>query len=256
MKLGDKIIVITGGGSGIGRAMAQRFSAEKPRRIIVSDINADSARAVAAEIGGVARPCDVSREAEVRALIEETEASDGPIDLFCGNAGIAVVGGVELPDDAWQRSWNINVMAHVWAARVLVPRMLARGGGYLLSTASAAGLLSMVGAAAYTATKHAVVALCESLSIEYGARGLRVSCLAPLFVQTPMLDTALAAASATVAASGAVLTPEAVAEAVVAGLDAERFFILPHPDVAAFVQRKTADPERWLARMRQLVDNK
>jgi NAD(P)-dependent dehydrogenase (short-subunit alcohol dehydrogenase family) len=253
MKLVDQVVVITGGGGGIGRAMARRFAGEKPRGIVVADRDLAAAEAVAREVGGVAVACDVGREAELRALIARARAEVGPIDLFCSNAGMATPGGIELDDDAWLRTWEANVMSHVWAARALVPDMVARGRGYLLQTASAAGLLSMVGAAPYAVTKHAVVALAEWLAITYGERGVRVSCLCPLYVNTNMLTHALtAAAGASIAASGTVIEPEQVAEAVVAGLDAERFLILPHPEVAKFFANKAADYDRWLAAMRKL----
>ena len=253
MKLTDKIAVVTGGANGIGRALVRRFSRERPRKLVVADRDLASAQTVADETGGLAIYCDVSREADLAALIDRVERECGPIDLFCSNAGIAVAGGVEAPDADWQRIWDVNVMSHVWAARALVPRMVARGGGYLLATASAAGLLSMVGSAPYSVTKHAAVALAEWLAFTYADKGLRVSCLCPMFVNTAMLQEALGAAGGkSIAASGAVIDPEQVAEATVAGLDEERFLILPHPDVAAFFAKKAADPDRWLAGMRKL----
>jgi len=254
MRLTDKVVVVTGGASGIGRAMLRRFAAEKPRALVVADRDLEGAQRVAEEVGGLAVRCDVAEEKEIQALVGWASGVCGPIDLFCSNAGVAAGGGVEAPDEEWRRSWEVNLMAHVWAARALLPEMLKRKSGYLLTTASAAGLLSMVGSAPYAVTKHAAVALAEWLSLTYGGQGLRVSCLCPLFVNTPMLRGALAqAGGGSIAASGgAVMEPEQVAEAVVAGLDAERFLILPHPEVATFVQRKAADPDRWLAAMRKL----
>jgi NAD(P)-dependent dehydrogenase (short-subunit alcohol dehydrogenase family) len=253
VKLTDKIIVVTGGASGIGRAMIRRFAVEKPRALVIADRDLPGAEAVAREVGGLAVACDVAREADLVALVARTTEACGPIDLFCSNAGISVAGGVEVPDAEWRRIFDINLMAHVWAARAVVPAMLARGSGYLLSTASAAGLLSMVGAAPYAVTKHAAVALAEWLAITYGDRGLRVSCLCPLYVNTELLRGALHdAAGGSIQVSGTVIEPEQVADAVVAGLDAEQFLILPHPEVATYFQRKASDYDRWLAGMRRL----
>ena len=253
MKLADKVVVVTGGANGIGRAMVRRFSTEKPRGVVVADLDLKAAEAVAREIGGLAVACDVSREGDIVRAIERAKEKYGPVDLFCSNAGISVAGGVEAPDSEWRRIWDVNVMAHVWAARALVPEMVARGSGYLLSTASAAGLLSMVGAAPYAVTKHAAVSLAEWLSITYGGKGLRVSCLCPQFVNTDLLRGALSsAAGASLTLAGKVLEPEEIAEAVVAGIDAERFLILPHPEVATYFQRKAGDYDRWLGGMRKL----
>lgn len=253
MKLADKVIVVTGGAAGIGRAMVQRFAAEKPRALVVADRDAAGAEAVAREVGGLAVGCDVSREADIVALVERAGRECGPIDLFCSNAGISVAGGVEVPDAEWRRIFDVNVMAHVWAARALVPAMLERGSGYLLSIASAAGLLSMVGAAPYAVTKHAAVALAEWLAITYADRGLRVSCVCPLFVNTDLLRTALHdAGGGSIQASGTILEPAQVAEAVVAGIDKEQFLILPHPEVKTYFERKASDYDRWLAGMRRL----
>jgi NAD(P)-dependent dehydrogenase (short-subunit alcohol dehydrogenase family) len=253
VELHDKVIVITGGARGIGRAMVRRFAAENPRKIVVADQDLAGAEEAAREVDGLPIGCDVAREAEIVALVERAEAEAGPVDLFCANAGIAVAGGVERPDDEWRRVLDVNFMSHVWTARALVPRMLARGGGYLLATASAAGLLTAPGAAAYSVSKHAVVALAEWLSMTHGDQGLRVSCLCPQYVNTDMLRTALtSAAGASIAASGPVLEPEGVADAVVAGIAAERFLILPHEEVATYFQRKAGDYDRWLAAMRKL----
>jgi NAD(P)-dependent dehydrogenase (short-subunit alcohol dehydrogenase family) len=253
VKLAGKVVVVTGGANGIGRAVVRRFSKEKPRGLVVADRAVSQAQVLAKEVGGLAVACDVSRESEIVALVKQAEVAYGPIDLFCSNAGISVAGGVEVPDDEWKRIWDVNLMAHVWAARALVPAMIGRGGGYLLATASAAGLLSMVGSAPYSITKHAVVALAEWLAITYGDRGLRVSCLCPLYVNTELLRGALtSAAGASIRASGPVIEPEQVAEAVLAGIDAEQFLILPHPEVATYFQRKAGDYDRWLKGMRRI----
>jgi NAD(P)-dependent dehydrogenase (short-subunit alcohol dehydrogenase family) len=255
MELRDKVIVVTGGANGIGRAMAERFAREEPRGIAVVDLVEADAAAVADPFGdrGLALGADVSVEADVVGVIDRTEDRWGPIDLFCSNAGIGgPPGGVDTPNEGWQQIWDVNVMAHVYAARALVPGMIARGEGYLLNTASAAGLLTNLGAAAYSVTKHAAVGLAEWLSITYGDQGVKVSCLCPQGVRTNML---LAGsddlAGATVLAQGA-MEPEQCAEAVVAGLAEERFLILPHPEVADYFQRKAGDYDRWLGGMRKL----
>jgi NAD(P)-dependent dehydrogenase (short-subunit alcohol dehydrogenase family) len=248
MELGGKVVIVTGGASGIGRALALRFAAEGARGIAVADRDEAGARATAEAIGAaaIAVPTDVSVEADVRALVERTEAELGPIDLFCSNAGIAIGAGVETPNDDWQRIWDINVMAHVFAARAVLPGMLARGEGYLLNTASAAGLLSQIGSAPYAVTKHAAVALAEWLSITHGDQGIKVSCLCPQGVRTPMLGDGGA-----LLGPGAI-EPEQVADAVVEGLREEAFLILPHPEVREYFRRKGDDYDRWLKGMRRL----
>jgi NAD(P)-dependent dehydrogenase (short-subunit alcohol dehydrogenase family) len=245
-----KVVAVTGAASGIGRALAARFVAEGAAAVAVADRDEAGARAVAMQLGERAHAfaCDVSREADVRALIETFESDHGPIDLFCSNAGIGIGGGVEASNEDWQRIWDVNVMGHVFAARHLVPRMLARGGGYLLNTASAAGLLTQIGSAPYAVTKHAAVALAEWLSVTYGDAGLRVSCLCPQGVRTPMLDDANGALLGPTA-----IAPEDVAEAVIAGLRSEEFLVLPHPEVREFFRRKGDDYERWLRGMRRLA---
>lgn len=248
MDLKDKIVVITGAASGIGRAMARRFAKEAPRRIVCADLNGDGASTVAAEVGGRGFATDVSREADIRRLIETVEAQEGPIDLFCSNAGIGVGGGAEASDAAWTRIWEINVMAHVWAARALVPLMAARGGGYLLNTASAAGLLSQIGSAPYAVTKHAAVGLAEWLAITHGDQGIKVSVLCPQAVRTAMT----AANPDGVASIDGMMEPEQVAEACVAAIGTEQFLILPHPEVIEYMRRKTGDYDRWIGGMRKL----
>ncbi len=254
MELAGKHVVVTGAGSGIGRACATRFAAEGAR-VVASDRDGDRVRAVAEAIGALPVAADVSRESEISGLIAAAQAEHGPIDLFFSNAGVpGPGGGPEAPDDELRRTWEINVMAHVWAARALLPGWVARGDGYLLSTASAAGLLTQVSAMGYSITKHAAVALAEWLSITYGDAGIKVSCLCPQGVRTPMLDVALEdPVGAAPLLAGGLLEPEDVAAAVVAGVRDERFLILPHEDVAKHMALKGAQPERWLSGMRRLV---
>lgn len=258
MNLTDRVAVITGGAGGIGAALGRRFAAEGAAAIVLADLNGGAARAVAQAIGPVAHGVrlDVTDPTQVQALVEETERRYGRIDLFCANAGVATGGGVEAPDADWERAWQVNVMAHVHAARAVLPAMLARGQGYLLFTCSAAGVLTAVGDAPYTATKHAAVGFAEWLSITYRDAGIRVSALCPQGVDTPMLADGLAAGhlgARVIAASGAVLTPDQVAEATIAGLAEERFLILPHPEVATYARRRAEDPDGWQAGLRKLV---
>lgn len=252
----DKHVVVTGAGSGIGRALVKAFAAEGARAVVVADVNAENAEAVAAEIGGTAATLDVSRPDEIRRLVETATEQHGPIDLFFSNAGVpGPGGGPEGASDAdWQRTWEINTMAHVWAASAVLPGMLERGEGYIASTASAAGLLTQVGAMAYSVTKHAAVAVAEWLSVTYGEAGIKVSCLCPQGVRTPMLDVALEdPIGAAPLVAGGLLDPEDVAEAVVDGIRKEQFLILPHPEVGDYLALKGTQPERWLRGMRRLV---
>jgi len=253
MHLRDKVVVVTGGASGIGRALCRRFWAEGARGVVVADRDAEGARKVATEIGGLALPIDVSNEPEIVRLVEQATAAYGPIDLFCSNAGIGgEPGGPEVDNAGWQKIWEVNVMAHVYAARAVLPAMLARGQGYLLQTASAAGLLTQVGAAPYSVTKHAAVAFAEWLAITYADRGIKVSCLCPMGVHTKLLDDTIGPVRDMLRAEA--LEPEAVAETVIAGLAAEQFLILPHPQVTEYVRRKSSDYDRWLRGMRRLQD--
>jgi NAD(P)-dependent dehydrogenase (short-subunit alcohol dehydrogenase family) len=252
MNIGGKVIVVTGGGNGIGRALCRRFAGEGARAIAVVDVNAAAAGQVAQEIGGVAIVADVSREADVAALVTETIATQGGIDLFCSNAGIAVTGDEHTTDAEWARCWDVNVMAHVYAARAVVPHMLGRGGGYLLQTVSAAGLLTHPQAATYAVTKHASLAFAEWLSMTYGDRGIKVSALCPQGVRTDMLRRAEAEGPGRSFLLDSAIEPDQVADEVVKGLAAERFLILPHPEVAEFVRRRAGDHDRWLRGMRRL----
>jgi NAD(P)-dependent dehydrogenase (short-subunit alcohol dehydrogenase family) len=249
MHVRDRVCVVTGGASGIGRALVERFASDGARAVVVVDRDADGARAVAESVGGLGMPADVAREEDIRRVIDDTETRCGPIDLFCSNAGILVVGGPEVPTRDWQRIWEVNLMAHVLAARHLVPRMLARGGGYLLHTASAAGLLTQIGSAPYAVTKHAAVAFAEWLAITYGDRGLKVSVLCPQAVRTAMIE---GVPDGGVAGVDGILEPARIAAEVARGLAEERFLILPHATVAEYVRRKAEDVERWLRGMRRL----
>lgn len=247
MELSGKVVVVTGGANGIGRALARRFAAEGAKGVVIADIDADGARAVAGEIGGTAVPTNVAIPAEVEGLVDAATKAYGAIDLFCSNAGIGTGGSMDASIEAWQRIWDINVMAHVHAARAVLPSMVARGEGYLLSTASAAGLLTQIGSAPYAVSKHAAVALAEWLSITYGEAGIKVSCLCPQGVRTNMLGDGGGALLGPTA-----IEPEDVAEAVVDGLRAETFLILPHPEVKEYFRRKGDDYDRWLNGMRRL----
>jgi len=254
MKLQDKIIVVTGGANGIGRALCQRFASEGARVVVVADIESEAARSVADEIGGLAIKTDVSNESDIIGLVEQTINAFGRIDLFCSNAGIAgTQGGAEVPNEDWQQIWSINVMAHIYAARAVLPHMLKRGEGYLLQTVSAAGLLTQIGGAPYSVTKHAALSFAEWLAITHGDEGIKVSCLCPQGVRTRMLfgfdgksDNFLVEGS---------LSPEEVAEIVVRGIEEESFLILPHPEVREYFGRKAADYDRWLRGMRRLQAN-
>ena len=251
MKLQDKVVVVTGGADGIGAALCRRFAQEGARGVVVADVNGDGAARVAEEIKGRAVTVDVSREADIIRLVEEAERAFGAIDLFCSNAGIfGTAGGAEVPNDAWQRIWEVNVMAHIYAARAVLPGMLARGEGYLLQTASAAGMLAQIGCAPYSVTKHAAVAFAEWIAIAHAEKGIKVSCLCPQGVRTKMLLGEDGTRESFLLDSA--LTPEEVAEAVVEGLNEERFLILPHPEVAEYFRRKATDYERWLRGMRRL----
>jgi NAD(P)-dependent dehydrogenase (short-subunit alcohol dehydrogenase family) len=255
MELRDRVAVVTGGASGIGKALVERFHAEGARHVVVADRDEAGARAVAQAVGGTGVGLDVSDEAAIRSLVEQTERERGQIDLFVSNAGFVTAGGLEVSNDEFQHMWDVHVMAHIYAARAVLPPMLARGEGYLLSTASAAGLLSQIGSVAYSVTKHAAVALAEWIAITYGDQGIRVSVLCPQAVETniaansPSRDRLGGAPG--VAARDGVLKSEQVADCVIDALREERFWVLPHPEVAEYVRRKASDVDRWLEGMRR-----
>jgi NAD(P)-dependent dehydrogenase (short-subunit alcohol dehydrogenase family) len=254
MELRGKVALVTGGANGIGRALCERFAAEGAAGVAVVDLDGDRAGEVAAGIGdrALGLAADVSVEADLVAAVRATEERFGPIDLLVCNAGIGAMAGVDAPDEVWQRMWDVNVMAHVRAVRAVLPSMLARGEGYVLTTASAAGLLTQIGDAPYSVTKHAAVALAEWLAITHGDEGLKVSCLCPQGVDTDLLRAATGGVSGEVVTAQGVITPEEVADAVIDGLRDERFLILPHPEVATYVGRKAGDPDRWIGGMRKL----
>ena len=252
MDVSGKTIVVTGAASGIGRALARRFSAAGAHHVVAVDRDADGAAATANETGGSAMTADVSDEGDIARVIEETETTRGPIDLYCSNAGVGLGPDLDAPNLEWQQSWDINVMAHVYAARHLVPRMTTRGGGYFLITASAAGLLNQIGGAAYGVTKHAAVGFGEWLAISHGHQGVQVSLLCPQAVRTPMTQDDADPTSTAAASGDGMMEPEAVAECVIAGLADEQFLILPHPEVLEYMRRKSTDYDRWVQGMQRL----
>ena len=253
MDAAGRVIVVTGGAKGIGRALASRFATAGAEAVIVADLDIDGASSVAREIGATAIRCDVSRESDVKQLVHRVEADHGRIDIFCSNAGIAVGGGPEAPNEEWQRIWDVNLMSHVFVARHVLPGMLNRHEGYLLGTVSAAGLLNHVFAAPYGVTKAAALSLFEWLSIAHGGQGIRVSCLCPQGVKTDMLAAEKRLGLEFLTDNA--LEPEAVAEIVLQGSRDERFLILPHPEVADYFRRKADDYDRWLRGMRRLRAN-
>ncbi|MBI5257855.1 MAG: SDR family oxidoreductase [Burkholderiales bacterium] len=256
MDIRNKVVVVTGGAQGIGRALCLRFAQAGARAVVVADLDQAACEAVASELSGpttgLGVKTDVSKEAEIQQLVQRATERFGQVDVFCSNAGIILRGGMDATPEQWQRIHEINVMAHVWAARAVLPQMLARGEGYLVNTASAAGLLAQVDSAMYTVTKHAAVAFAEWLSITYGDKGIRVSCLCPQGVRTEMLlgkggnrQSFLSAGS---------VSPEQVADDVLKAMHDEKFLILPHPEVLTYLQRKAADVERWIRGMRRVRD--
>ncbi len=254
MEIRDKVAIITGAASGIGSGLAQRFAAEGARGVVVADINFARAQALAQEVNesraqcALAVHCDVSLEADIRALVAATRARFGQVDIYMSNAGIlGARGGLELEDPLWDKMWEVHAMAHLWAARAVVPKMVARGEGYFVVTASAAGLLSMVESAPYAVTKHAALAFAEWLRVAYGRRGVRVSCLCPQAVQTAMTRTGGGSASV-----DGMLTPAQVAADVVSAMGGETFLVLPHPEVLSYFRRKGEDYDRWLGGMQKV----
>jgi NAD(P)-dependent dehydrogenase (short-subunit alcohol dehydrogenase family) len=254
MDLQGKVVIVTGGGNGIGKALCERFHHEGARKVVVADLEQQSAQAVADAIDGDAWAVDVRDEGQIQEMVAQVEAKYGVIDLFCSNAGIIALDGepwwaTSAPNSTWQAMWDIHVMSHVWAARACLPGMLARGQGYFLNTASAAGLLNQVGDAAYSTTKHAAIGFAESLAITHGDDGIGVSVLCPQAVATRMIGSDGDGGTAGV---DGVLTPQQVADEVIRGLAEETFLILPHKEVIEYRQRKTADYDRWLGGMRRL----
>ena len=248
MDIRGKVAVVTGGASGIGAALVKRFVSEGARGVVVADVNLERAQEVAGAIGAVAVRCDVSREADIQALAAAARERFGQVDIFMSNAGIlGRLGGIELEDALWEKMWQVHGMAHVWAARAVVPEMVARGEGYFVVTASAAGLLNIVESAPYGVTKHAALGFAEWLRIAYGKRGLRVSCLCPQSVQTDMTGNGTGSAGI-----DGVLTADQVAGDVVAAMRQEKFLVLPHPQVAKYFLNKAQDYDRWLGGMQKL----
>ena len=250
MQFKDKSVVITGAGSGIGAALA-RAAAAKGARVCVSDMDADKAKAVASEIGGIAVTCDVRDETAVQGLIAQAEDQHGPVDIFVSNAGIGKGDpshAASQPDENWMLNWQVHVMAHVYASRALLPGMIERGSGHLVNVASAAGLLNQIGDAAYSASKHAAVSFAESLAITHGSDGIGVSVVCPQYVATPLLglDDTDAAKRETL------LTASDVAAAIVAGVEADQFLILSHPQVAQYTLQRAQDHDRWVQGMQLL----
>jgi len=252
MDIKDKVIVVTGAASGIGAALCRRFHQEGAAHIVAADINEEGVSRVAAEVKGLARRIDVRSEADVAELVRETGSIYGRLDLYCSNAGIFVLdpGGAASASNAdWQRTWEINVMAHVYAARAAVPVMVKQGGGHFLITASAAGLLSQIGSAPYSVTKHAAVAFAESLAITHGDEGIGVSVMCPQAVRTGMTDSL---GGPGVAGLDGMLEPDILTDSVISGLAEGSFLILPHPEVATYLSRKVDNYDRWLHGMRRL----
>ncbi|MFT7131608.1 MAG: NAD(P)-dependent dehydrogenase (short-subunit alcohol dehydrogenase family) [Cyclobacteriaceae bacterium] len=249
MQIKDKVAVVTGAGSGIGRAMAKRFIKEGARQVVIADLHAEPLNELAESIGARAIITDVADEQAVINLIRTTEQDYGQIDLLCNNAGIGVGGGPETPNDDWQRIWEINVMAHIYATRAALPDMLRRGDGYILNTASAAGLLTQIGSAPYAVTKHAAVAYAEWLAVTYGGRGIKVSALCPQAVNTAMTANIEGGG---VAGVDGMMEPEELCDSVIETLAAETFLVLPHKEVLTYMQRKTTDYDRWIKGMQRL----
>lgn len=243
MELGDRVVLVTGGANGIGRATCCRIAQERPRGIVIADRDLTTAQEVAAEVGGLAVACDVSSEADVQAVVERTRQEYGQLDVVISNAGVTAKGGFETPDADWDRLWRVNVLAHVYLARAAVPAMVQQGGGAFVVTSSAAGLLTEIGSAAYSVTKHGAVAFAEWLSVHYRNQGLKVACLCPAGVATNFLDMDDPIHQFLHLSS---VTAEHVAECVIETLRNETFLALPHPEVGEFFKFKTENYDRWL----------
>ena len=258
MELQDRVVVVTGGGSGIGEALAHAAHRAGARHVTVADLKGDEAHRVARDVGGLGVEVDVRDESAIRGLVERTESAAGPVDVFCSNAGFVTTAGLEESDDILQSMWEVHVLAHVYAARAVVPSMIERGGGYLLNTASAAGLLTQLGSLGYSVTKHAAVALAEWLAITHHHQGIRVSVLCPQAVATNIVTNSPSAMPGDEgfgpAGQDGVLDAAAVARDCLDAMAEERFWVLPHPEVATYVRRKADDVERWLAGMRRFQD--
>lgn len=248
MVIKGSCIVVTGAAQGIGKGLAQKFADLGAAHVVCADIDLAGAKATADQIGGVSLHLDAGSEDSVKALIETVEDTIAPIDLFCSNAGILTMGGFEVSNDDWQKIWDINVMSHVWAARHLVPRMMKRGGGYMLNTASAAGLLNQIGAAPYGVTKHAAVGFAEWLAITYGDQGLGVSVLCPQAVRSEMTR----GFEDSVASLDGMLEPDLVADYCVKAIENNEFLVLPHPQVKDYMQAKASNYGRWITGMQKL----
>jgi len=252
MKIQGKVVVVTGAASGIGKALAARFAQEGARGVVCADLNENDARTVAAAIGpsAMGMRCDVSQESDMNALVVAALEKFGAVDIFCSNAGIIGRHGLDATLKEWRRTMDVNFMAHVLAAKAVVPVMIKQGGGYIVATASAAGLLMQVDSATYTVSKHAAVAFAEWLSVNYAERGIKVSCLCPQGVRTPMLLGPTGDRKSFLSEGS--VSAEDVAGKVMETIEAERFLVLPHPEVAEYEQRKAKDRDRWLAGMRRL----
>ena len=257
MDLKDRVAIITGAGSGIGEALAKAAHAEGARHVVVADLNGEQANRVASEIGGTAVAIDVRDESAIQQMVETTLTKHGPIHLFASNAGYVTVGGLEDSNERIEHMWDVHVMSHVYAARAVLPSMIANGGGYLLNTASAAGLLTQIGSLAYSVTKHAAVGLAEWLSVTHHHQGIRVSVLCPQAVETNIVanspdaqrrDTGMAGG---VAAGDGIKSPADVARDCIEAIRSEKFHVLPHAEVATYMQRKATDVDRWLTGMRR-----
>jgi NAD(P)-dependent dehydrogenase (short-subunit alcohol dehydrogenase family) len=248
MEIKNKVAIVTGAASGIGRAAARRFAAEGARGVVLADLNLGNTQAVANEFGGLAVACDVSKEEDIKALVAAARAAYGQVDIFFSNAGIlGQEGGFELDNALWDRMWKIHTMAHVWAARAVVPEMVSRGEGYFLTTASAAGLLNIIESAPYGVTKHAAVAFAEWMRITYGRQGVRVSCLCPQAVRTGMV-----LGDGGSAGMDGVISAEQVADAIVKTMADETFLVLPHPEVITYFQAKASNYDRWIGGMQKI----